>query len=339
MILPALSRGGAERQCLALAKELKNLGWKIDLLLLRDLIEWEKQELENFNKIYHFGIKNSFLLIRSNYQVHLFWMSIPILLGRLFLSSKNRYTIRASRINSKLLFLFKITRYFSGKTSFNSKYSVDQYVEHKLVKNENLFYIPNYTRNLMQNFTLNSTFSPINQEIINLVMVAHWRNNKDHSTLFESLSILENKVQIKLHLFGDTGAKDEMKELAKTKGVFDKCVFHGIVENPWNLINPDINILSSNYEGTPNAIMEGMSLGIPYIMSDIPELIYLDNTLKGGFLFQKGNPLALANTIEKLISQKKELQLLGKKGKENLLKFYDKDYITQKWLKFLKIDS
>ena len=33
--------------------------------------------------------------------------------------------------------------------------------------------------------------------------------------------------------------------------------------------------------------MEGISLGIPYIMSDISELKDLNRILKGGFLFPK----------------------------------------------------
>lgn len=333
MVLPALSRGGAERQCITLVKELKDNGWKVDLLLLKDIVEWEKKELEDFNDIFLFGIKNSVRLFNSKYKVRLYWMSIPILIGRLLLSRKNRFTVRASNLNPKLSFLFRITRYFSGKTSFNSKYSAEKYIENKWVNKSRNLFIPNYIRGLDENVLCNKNST--SENCLNIAMIAHWRINKDHITLFEGIKNIDSKVNIKLHLFGDLGPNSEMVELAKIKGVYERCVFHGIVDNPWDLVKPDINILSSHYEGTPNAIMEGCKLGIPYVMTNIPELSYLHDTLKGGVLFEKRDPKDFATKIQLLVDDTSKRMDLGESGQKNLIKFFNKQSITKLWLNFL----
>ena len=193
-------------------------------MLFKNKIDWKKHELKYINNIYRIELKVPFYYSRVNIRVRLFWMSTPILVGRFLLSAKNRYTVRASRINQKLSFAFKVTRFFSGKTSFNSEHSISYYINNKLVKNKNLYYIPNYSRGFSNELNLKSdelTF----KDNFNLIMIAHWRKNKDFNTLFEAIGLLKNNTNVKLHLFGDIGKNNEMINLSRKEKEYMIDVF------------------------------------------------------------------------------------------------------------------
>ena len=57
----------------------------------------------------------------------------------------------------------------------------------------------------------------------------------------------------------------------KDLGIEDAVTFKGRVSNVADaLMSTDLFVLSSNYEGMPNALMEAMAVGLPCISTDCP---------------------------------------------------------------------
>ena len=103
---------------------------------------------------------------------------------------------------------------------------------------------------------------------------------------------------------GRTYFKDELEQIARDTGVYDKVEFVGdITDVPSFLDNLDIFVLPSRYEGFGISLIEAMSMGLPCISSDIegPKEIIKDN--KYGVLFKTGDYKDLASKLSYVIKK------------------------------------
>ena len=73
----------------------------------------------------------------------------------------------------------------------------------------------------------------------------------------------------RLRICGGGELEEELKTYAKELGVYDKVLFMGKVPEAYRLISRDeFFVLSSDFEGMPNALMEAMAMGMPCISCD-----------------------------------------------------------------------
>ena len=130
-----------------------------------------------------------------------------------------------------------------------------------------------------------------------LIMVAAFRKEKDHYTLFKALQQLPPKY--KLILVGDGERKKELTNLSDNLGLRKRINFLGVRSDIPELIKmSDIAILSSHWEGFGLAAAEAMAAGIPVIASNVEGLSQV--VADGGILFKKGNVQELHDQIVKL---------------------------------------
>ncbi len=90
----------------------------------------------------------------------------------------------------------------------------------------------------------------------------------------------KSSVSPELHLIGGGALLEHYKKYAHKLDIIKDCVFHGEVTTKKDVIDlifqSDIMILPSRREGLPRALIEGMSVGVPIIASNvagIPELL------------------------------------------------------------------
>ena len=92
-----------------------------------------------------------------------------------------------------------------------------------------------------------------------------------------------------------------------------------------------IFILSSKFEGMPNALAEAMAIGLPAISTDCPtgprELIEHGHD---GFLVPVGDASAMADAMRRLMNDKKLRQEFGEKAREKM-KQYNTEAIAKLW--------
>lgn len=111
--------------------------------------------------------------------------------------------------------------------------------------------------------------------------------------------------------------------MAEKLGVADDINFVGNMKEVYKYYNSaEIFVLTSNYEGFPNALIEAMHFGLACISTDCPtgpaELI--DNEING-FLIPMNNVTALADKLEILIKDKNTRELFGNKAIDVVSKF------------------
>ena len=96
-------------------------------------------------------------------------------------------------------------------------------------------------------------------------------------------------------------------------------------------------VMTSDFEGMPNALMEAMSLGLPCISTDCPcggpsELI-VDK--KNGRLVPVGDKNALSNVMRKLIENEEDAEKIGTEAK-TICDTHSIDRICMKWYNFFE---
>jgi glycosyltransferase involved in cell wall biosynthesis len=123
---------------------------------------------------------------------------------------------------------------------------------------------------------------------------------KNQALLIETLAQLTREMPI-LALFIGDGHVEGLQMAIDAAGVADRARVLGYRAGARRLAAAtDALVLPSTSEGQPLAILEAFQDGTLVVASDIPELAELVTHGKTGLTFERGNPSALAATLEQL---------------------------------------
>jgi len=152
---------------------------------------------------------------------------------------------------------------------------------------------------------------------------------KRQDVLINSFSRLKDQ-ELKLVILGEGPLKSELKALAERLGIKDRVVFAGFVKNPYAFVaRANVLVLSSCYEGMPTVLVEALSCGCPVVSTDCPSgprEILADG--KWGFLVPVNNVEALAQAIEKCLSDSPNRAFLKKRASEFSVDAMTNEYCT-----------
>ena len=131
-----------------------------------------------------------------------------------------------------------------------------------------------------------------------LVMVASFHWQKDQDTLIKALSLLP-KGLFELWLVGDGNRRPILEQLVIDLDVQDDVKFWGIRSDIAQILHSsDVIIMSSHFEGLSLSSIEGMSVGKPFVASDVDGL---HEVVEGaGILFLHQDSEALAKILLRL---------------------------------------
>ena len=191
--------------------------------------------------------------------------------------------------------------------------------------------------------------NPINEVFLNheipkkrrktIVSCGRLEVQKNFKLLIGAFADISKKFsEYTLEIYGDGGQKDELLAYANELGVKGKVFFKGRVDDLADRIaDAGVFVLSSDYEGMPNALMEAMALGIPCISTDCPvggpkTLIENDHN---GILTKVGNRKQLVDAVSRIISNKKFASELSKRAFKSSKK-YEVSKIANKWMVFME---
>lgn len=139
---------------------------------------------------------------------------------------------------------------------------------------------------------------------------------KRFDVLIDAFSIVHAKYpDYKLFIYGSGNLMPELNEQIKKLNLCDSVELPGYVKDVFHTHGkPDIFVLSSDYEGIPNILMEALCLGIACVSTDCEpggaDLLF-DNQRRG-LLSPIGDSVSLANNIIKLIEDNDlSLQLMN----------------------------
>jgi len=110
---------------------------------------------------------------------------------------------------------------------------------------------------------------PIRGEI---VTCGRLTSQKNHKLLINAFAdVVKRLPYAVLRIYGDGELRNELREQIDHLGLTDKVFLMGATSDVGKALQTaDLFVLSSDYEGMPNALMEAMAAGIPCISTDCP---------------------------------------------------------------------
>ena len=167
-----------------------------------------------------------------------------------------------------------------------------------------------------------------------IVTVGRLIPQKNHKLLIHAFAMIYPKhPDYSLMIVGEGPLKSDLEEVIVSLNLQKAVSIHDNIKNVMTVINDaSCFVLSSDYEGFPNVLLEAMASGMPVVSTDFGTGIARDLITddKNGYVVPIGDIENMAAAIERIItSESRQLQM----GRENLkLKYeFSEDSICSRW--------
>jgi len=124
-------------------------------------------------------------------------------------------------------------------------------------------------------------------------------------------------------IVGDGSQRRELERLAQDLNIQSQVIFAGYRPDVVNMLAiMDVFVLSSLYEGFPNAILEAMAMAKPVVatrVGGVPEAVEDGVT---GLLVPPRDPEALAKAIIALLQDRERAKDMGRAGRERVERYF-----------------
>lgn len=340
-VVPSLDSGGAEHMVARIAKELSEKGYRIIVLLsyrvnqeydvgkaeiisLTNNID-EYQKLNKFKRL--FKIRKLIASLDPTYIIpFLPHICDYVILATICSKYRKRIwiTIR-NHLDDKA-----IKKYHRNIKKVHGCI-VQSEGQKKLFSHnlhEKLIVIPNFIEDSIWEYK-----KEYNSEIRDIIAVGRLVPQKNYSMLIEAIAKCKNRSKLRLSICGIGPLEDEIKQLILANGLENQVQLVGFVSNVTErLLQSDLYIMSSHFEGMPNALLESLALGVPSISTNcatvIPEMI---ENYETGIIVPNENLDALTDAIDNLVENPDKAILMGQRAKQMVRLKYNKREIISLW--------
>lgn len=150
--------------------------------------------------------------------------------------------------------------------------------------------------------------------------------------------VAEAVPDVKLAFYGAGKEQEIIKKQACDLGIEDRVLFKGLVKDVPNAIKDSrLFLMTSDFEGMPNALIEAMACGLPCVSTDCSpggasELI---QSGENGIVVPCGDAKAIAAAIVRLLNNKEEAEKMGVEA-QKFVEELNPAIIYGEWEKYVK---
>ncbi len=354
LLIPSLKGAGAEKIVFNLANFFSQKGYDVDLIVLREIGQYldnvsSKVRIINLNSnrallgliplIRYLKKNNPYTLISS-----LSHLNIISIIAKLIIYRSNTKVIVVEHndlrdnIKKKFNFKKKIVKLLMSFTykKAHKVIAVSNGVFEYILSFINLdkskikvIYNPIFDQSIITKMREQVDEQWLKDENIPLILgVGRLTEQKNFKLLIRAFAKVRQKIDARLIIIGEGHLKNDLISLAKSLNLQGHFSLPGFEKNPYKFMaNSSLVVLSSNYEGFGNVLVEAMACGTQVISTDCnsgPSEI-LENGLWGK-LVTVNNVSELANAIIDSLEKKKYLNVL-KRAKDFSIDLKGKEYI------------
>jgi glycosyltransferase involved in cell wall biosynthesis len=346
MVVPSLSGGGAERVVSVLATALAELGKDVFIIIHRHakIAEYEISEKVHVCYLDDGKYSKNKFIARSQrvlaVRKYLIDNKIDVVVP--FLDSCMKHTFLATR-GLKIRFVstlrnnpYERTKQESRSCDHIARKADANFVQNDMQKEyfpskvqEKTFVVPNPVSRV---FFLGERV--VRPEIEKIVAIGRLMDQKNYPRLLAAMAIVrKSRPGVKLSIYGVGELESALEKMIVKKGLGDCVQLCGRTDNVTEVLSEnDLFVMSSDYEGMPNALMEAMAFGMPCVSTDCPTGpagLIGDN--ERGMLAKLDNGEDLAQKIMFMMENTELAREKGKKAREYMKAHYSEDAIAKEF--------
>jgi glycosyltransferase involved in cell wall biosynthesis len=158
------------------------------------------------------------------------------------------------------------------------------------------------------------------------------RAQKALHVLLRALARLrELRPDIRLLIVGEGPERAGLEALAAELGIVDSVVFLGHRGDVPDVLRAlDVAVSSSDFEGSPLAVMEYMDAALPIVATAVGWVPYLIESGVHGLLVPPGEPQALADAIAQALDEPERSREMGARAQERRRSEFDIDTLVRR---------
>lgn len=138
-----------------------------------------------------------------------------------------------------------------------------------------------------------------------------------------------------MSMYGEGDYRSEIERSVKEMGLEGKVELPGAVKDIWEkIVDAECFVLTSWYEGMPNALLEAMCLGLPCVSVKVSGAVDLINSGENGVLVELDDHHAMAKAMSNICSNQSLASYYG----ENATKLYEIlkiEVISKQWTDYI----
>ena len=180
-----------------------------------------------------------------------------------------------------------------------------------------------------------------------------WEDRKDEIAFVARFDIKQKRQDIMLEAFLKItsefpkmklvfyGIGDDMESIVKDverKGLKEKVIFKGLVKDiPAAIRTSKMFVLTSDYEGMPNALIEAMAVGLPCISTDCSPggASALITTGVNGIIVPVRDSDSIARAMRYVLTNPIEAQKMGQEAQKTVDLLHP-DFIYGQWIEYIR---
>lgn len=347
-VAPAIGYGGAEKNFIGIANYAAEHGYSVNLL-----IEENGQILRKINKnirVYRAKINHSSnLAIKYCQAIYAIkktirecdadvvisfielWRSACVLATRFtrvkcIVSERADPYTRNGRFNKVIFSIFSLAEGHVFQTTQAKEFFSKSVQRNSVV-------IPNP---VFQEDALEKYNGEKKNIIVNIARLEIKQKRQD--VLIKAFNEIKSAIpDYSLYLYGDGPDKELLESMIEEYGLRNRVFLKGVTRDVYtSLGEAKLMVLSSDYEGIPNAIIESMCVGVPVVSTKCSPggAEFLINDMENGVLVERGDYHAVASAIIKVLSNNELYERFVNNGfgiKQKL----DYQEIMNKWMEYI----
>lgn len=174
-----------------------------------------------------------------------------------------------------------------------------------------------------------------------IVTMGRLDEQKNHELLIRSFAVFHNShPEYRLSIYGEGWLRDKLQELIHKLNLEQSVILEGNHDNVHEKIqDAEMFVLSSDYEGLSNALLEAMAMGIASISTRCEGSTDVIRDGENGLLVDIGDEEGLAKAMSLLSENEALRKQLEKQAMEDI-KAFDKKYVAKEWEQvFLSVEG
>ena len=168
-----------------------------------------------------------------------------------------------------------------------------------------------------------------------IVSVGRLTGQKNHAMLIDAFkSVSEEFPNLTLDIYGEGPKRKELQGKIDGLGLTARITLRGNVLNVHEKIkDAGVFVLSSDFEGTSNALLEAMLMGLPCISTNCAGSDEAIENGKSGLLVPVGDTEALTDALHFMLTERQSAAEMAKRARESVLKNYSVEKVIQMWMR------